>query len=44
MYEKIKRYYELGFWDERKVRNAVIQAVITKKQYKAITGKTYTTE
>ena len=39
MYEKIKRWYELGLWDEKKVREAVAKNVITPEQFKEITGK-----
>ncbi len=39
MFEKIKRYYELGLWDERRVREAVAKGVIDGEQFKAITGK-----
>ena len=39
MFEKIKRWYELGLWSEQRVREAVAQNVITAAQFKAITGK-----
>ncbi|MBR1658176.1 MAG: XkdX family protein [Synergistaceae bacterium] len=39
MFEKIKEYYEQGFWDEARVREAVAKNVITADQFKAITGK-----
>ncbi len=38
-YEKIKRYYELGFWNEEMVRNAVTKGKITEKEYKEIIGE-----
>ena len=41
MYAKIKRWYELGVWDKRKVRDAVSRNVITPEQYREITGETY---
>ncbi|MBQ3654495.1 MAG: XkdX family protein [Synergistaceae bacterium] len=41
MFEKIKRYYELGLWSEQRVRNAVAKGVIDGQQFKAITGKDY---
>ena len=44
MYEKVKRYYELGVWDEDKVRNAVAKNAITPEQFKDITGKDYSAE
>ena len=39
MYEKIKDYYELGLWNEQRVREAVAKNVITPEQFKEITGK-----
>ena len=39
MYEKIKRWYEIGVWTEQRVREAVAKNVITPEQFKAITGK-----
>lgn len=39
MFEKIKRYYELGLWSEQRVRDAVAKGVIDGQQFKAITGK-----
>ncbi|MBR0168122.1 MAG: XkdX family protein [Synergistaceae bacterium] len=39
MFEKIKKYYELGVWDERKVRDAHAKGFITPEQFKEITGK-----
>ena len=41
MYEKIKRWYELGVWSEERVRAAVERGKITPEQFTAITGKTY---
>lgn len=41
MYEKIKKYYELGMWNEQRVRDAVTKKVITAEQFKEITGKDY---
>lgn len=41
MYEKIKKYYELGMWNEQKVRNAVDKGVITAEQFKEITGNEF---
>ena len=38
-YEKIKRYYDLGFWNEEMVRNAVAKNKITEEEYKKITKK-----
>ncbi len=39
MYEKIKKYYEQGLWDESRVREAHAKGFITPDQFKAITGK-----
>ena len=44
MYEKVKRYYELGLWDEARVKNAVAKNAITAEEFKAITGKDYSAE
>ena len=41
MFEKIKKYYEAGLWDERRVRDAVAKNAITQEQFKEITGKIY---
>ena len=38
MYEKIKKYYEQGLWDESRVREAVAKNVITAAQFQEITG------
>ncbi len=42
MFDKIKRYYETGVWNEQRLRNAVEKGVITPEQFKAITGDDYT--
>lgn len=39
MYEKIKKYYEQGLWDEQRVREAVARGILTPEQFKEITGK-----
>ena len=39
MFEKIKKYYEEGLWDEARVREAVAKNAITAEEFKAITGK-----
>ena len=41
MYDKIKKYYGLGLWDERRVRDAVNKNIITAEQFQLITGKQY---
>lgn len=40
-FEKIKKYYQDGLWNETKVRNAVVKGKITAEEYKLITGKDY---
>ena len=41
MYEKIKKYYDTGLWNEERVRNMVIKGIITEEEYKDIVGKEY---
>ena len=41
MYEKIKEYYDSGFWSEKRVRNMVVKGIITEEEYKDIVGKAY---
>ena len=41
MFDKIKKYFNAGVWDERKVRDAVQKGAISEEQFKAITGKDY---
>ena len=36
---KVKRYYALGLWSERQVREAVAKNLITGAEFKEITGK-----
>ena len=40
-YEIIKKNYERGLWNAAMVKMAVRKGVITKGQYKEITGKDY---
>lgn len=40
-YELIKDNYEKGLWSIHLVRIAVIKGMITKEEYKEITGKEY---
>lgn len=37
-YEKIKFYYESGFWTKKMLHNAVNKGLITEKEYKEIIG------
>lgn len=41
MFEKIKKYYDSGLWDEERVRNVVSMGAITEKEFEIITGKTF---
>lgn len=38
-YEKVKRYYETGLWDEKRVRDAVVKGWITEEEAKEILGE-----
>ena len=40
-FETIKRNYERGLWNAAMVKMAVRKGVITKEQYKQITGQVY---
>lgn len=40
-YETIKKNFERGLWNAAMVKTAVRKGVITKEQYKEITGKDY---
>lgn len=40
-FEKIKKYYDEGFWNEARVRNAVVKGYITKAEFAEITGIEY---
>ena len=40
-YETIKKNFERGLWNAAMVRTAVRKGVITKEQFKEITGKDY---
>ena len=40
-YETIKKNFERGLWNTAMVKMAVRKGVITKEQYKEITGKDY---
>ena len=41
MYEKIKEYYDSGFWSKERVRNMVVKGIITEEEYDSIVGKEY---
>ena len=40
-FEKIKKYYDAGFWKKSQVKNAVIKEKITAEEYEEITGEKY---
>ena len=40
-YERIKRFYEQGYWTRKMVGDAVVAKKITVEQYKTITGEDY---
>ena len=40
-YELVKRNFDRGLWTEQMVRLAVRKGVITKEQFKEITGQDY---
>lgn len=40
-FEKVKKYYEEGLWNETQVRNAVVKSWITAEEFALITGHAY---
>ena len=40
-YERVKAYYDNGYWDINRVRKAVVHGWITTDEYKDITGEDY---
>lgn len=40
-YEKVRGYYDGGFWNEARVKNAVAKGWITESEYEEITGAGY---
>lgn len=38
---RIKYYYDSGLWNKERVHNMVVKGIITKNEYKTITGKDY---
>ena len=40
-YEKVRGYYDGGFWNEARVKNAVTKGWITEDEYTEITGNRY---
>ena len=43
-YNKVKNYYDSGFWNKTMVRNAVTKGWITAEEYGMITGEPYAEE
>ena len=41
MFEKIKRFYDMGLYTEVQVAKFVENGIITPEQYKLITGEDY---
>lgn len=39
--EKIKSYYDSGLWSINRVKNMVIKGIISKEEYKEITGEDF---
>ena len=40
-YERVKYYFDAGLWSVPMVKMAVRKGIITKEQYKEITGQEY---
>lgn len=40
-FERLKEYYQLGVWNERKLRDAVVHNWITASEFEEITGQEY---
>ena len=40
-FEQVKNYFDRGFWDTFKVRNAVIKNWITAEEFEIITGRPF---
>lgn len=41
MYERIKRYYDLGVWTKSRVKSAVEKGAISEQEYAEIVGEDY---
>lgn len=41
MYERIKKYYDVGVWSKERVRQAVEKGVISAQEYAQITSEEY---
>lgn len=40
-FDKIKSYYDNGFWNETRVKNMVVKGVISEEEFRLIVGKDY---
>ncbi len=40
-YGKVRGYYDGGYWNEARVKNAVTKSWITEDEYEEITGNRY---
>ena len=40
-YDKVKNYYDKGYWTIDMVRNAVVKGWITEEEFTEITGEPY---
>lgn len=40
-FNRVKRYYDAGLWNNVMVRNAVVKGWITAEEYTTITGEIY---
>lgn len=40
-YIKIKQYYDSGLWNKVRVKNMVVNGIITEDEYKDIVGEDY---
>lgn len=41
MFDDIKKWYDDGMWNKKRVRNAVVKGKITAEEYNEITGEDY---
>ena len=40
-FEKFKRYYDSGFWNEERVKNILNAGAITEEEFEKIIGKKF---
>lgn len=41
MFDKVKKFYDLGLYTDAQVAMFVVKGKLTKAEYKSITGNTY---